>query len=282
MNADNIPRRVANDSLGADCPEDDAPKKNDAEWRAFRYVLGEMTPPEADAFEEVLATDQAMCERVATCTGLVANLLESGAHLLESGAMETITDVRRNGADVSTRAEVSTGAVRVAKPSDPAKRLDSEKRRRRARGWAITALAAAVCCAAAIGLSLMPLAGRTSLEDFYPGDSADDGAGHLVAIWSQRLADFAPDAATTESAGEAAASERPEAPLPGESDDSRMAAGNTPSAHEPTGNTVGDSAAAVADQFAADDSDVPGWMVAAVELGGPRNADGTATEIWEN
>ncbi len=38
--------------------------ENESEWRAFRYVMGEMSPAEADAFEEILAIDQEMRELV--------------------------------------------------------------------------------------------------------------------------------------------------------------------------------------------------------------------------
>jgi hypothetical protein len=218
---------------------------NDREWQSFRYVLGEMSPAEADAFEESLATDQATRELVARSTGLVTNLLAINS-------VEATQTVSRNG------------SVRPAAVPELGRR-----RSERFVGWAVAGLAAAVCCCVAVGVYFLPLGGRSGLEEIYSGDLSDNVAGNLVAIWSQRLAELAPDTATTEPAS----SERSERPLPDEADDSRLATA--------TENAPADSAA-VADQIAAEDSDVPGWMVAAVELGQVRKPDGSSSAILEN
>jgi anti-sigma-K factor RskA len=230
--------------------------ENDREWSALRYVLGEMSPAEADAFEEILATDQETRELVARSTGLVTNLWEVTAD-------DALSAGSRNGSVAVGIFESSTARVR---PADPAELV--RRRSERFRGWAITGLVAAVCCCVAIGLCLIPLAGRTSLDDIYSGDLTDNGAGHLVAIWSQRLADLAPETATTEPA----ASERSELPLSSETDGNRVATA--------TENAAADSAA-IGDQMAAEDADVPDWMVAAVEVGEGRNPDGSSS-LWEN
>jgi hypothetical protein len=231
--------------------------KNDVAWRAFRYVLGEMPPAEADAFEGVLATDQETRELVARSTRLVTNLLElSAVEATETGS--------HNGSAAVESVGSPAARVRPAESPDLVRQQPA-----RFSGWAITGLAAAVCCCIAVGLCLLPLRGRSGLEEIYSGDLPDSVAGHLVAIWSQRLAELAPDTATTEPA----ASERSELPLPGESDDSRLATA--------TENAPADSAA-VADQVGAEDSDVPGWMIAGVELGQRRTPDGSSSEIWEN
>ncbi len=193
MNTDDFTRRAMIDSPGNDSPE------NNLEWRAFRYVLGEMSPAEADAFEEVLATDQETRELVARSTGLVTNLLDLS--VLEA----TPTD-SHNGSTAVGLVGIPTAWVRPAESPEFAQRELAGRRPRRFSGWAITGLAAAVCCCIAVGLSLLPLRGRTGLEDIHLGDVPDSGAGHLVAIWSQRLAELAPEIATTEPA----ASERSE------------------------------------------------------------------------
>jgi len=224
---------------------------NDREWRAFRYILGEMSPVEADSFEQVLATDQETRELVARSTGLVTNLLEFGLS-------EAAANVSRNGSTAAASARISADWVR---PAELARRRSA-----RFRDWTVAGLAAAVCVCVAVGLCLLPLRSPSVLEDIYSGDMSDNGAGHLVAIWSQRLAELAPEPATTEPA----ASGRPELPLPGEADDSRLATA--------TENASADSAA-VGDQIAADDSDVPGWMIAAVELGPNRHRGGLSSPI---
>jgi hypothetical protein len=245
MNNDDFTSRAVSDTA-----------ENDRDWSALRYVLGEMSPAEADAFEEILATDQGARELVARSTGLVTNLWEVAADAA------TAADSRN--------ASVAVGMVEVAadrvRPADSAEFV--RRRSERFRGWAITGLVAAICCCVAIGICLIPLAGPTGLEDIYSGDLTDNGAGHLVAIWSQRLADLAPETATTESA----ASERSELPLTSEPDGSRVAT--------TTENAAADSAA-VEDQMAADDVDVPDWMVAAVEVGEGRKPDGSSS-LWEN
>ncbi len=140
-------------------------------------------------------------------------------------------------------------------------------------GWAVTGLVAAVCCSVAVGLYLIPRTVGPSFDDIYSGDLTENGAGLLVSIWSQRLADLAPDAATSGTRGAGtlgfALSERIR--------ESRVASA--------TDGVPADSAA-VGDQMAADDSDVPDWMVAAVEVGEVgegrvRNPDGSSS-LWEN
>jgi anti-sigma-K factor RskA len=215
--------------------------ENESEWRAFRYVMGEMSPADADAFEEILATDQEMRELVARSTGLVANLLHAGP-LSEAP---------------------SAGRNRSLATAMPA------RRRQKISGWAVTGLAAAVCCCVAAGLTLFSLRVSTDLANLPLGEASDGSAGNLVAIWSERLADLAPEQAATESA----ASERAESSPSGDSDDNRVA---TATENAPA------SSAAASDQMAADDADVPPWMIAAVELGQVHKADGSSSEIREN
>ena len=215
--------------------------ENDSEWRAFRYVLGEMSPAEAEAFEEILATDQEMRELVARSTGLVANLLQAGS-------LSDAVIAGRNG---------SSGTAMPA------------RRQQKIRGWAVTGLAAAVCCCVAAGLTLFSLRVSTDLANLPLGNASEGSAGNLVAIWSERLAELAPEQAATE----LAASERTESSPAGDSDDNRVA---TATENAPA------SSAAASDQMAADDSDVPPWMIAAVELGQVHKADGSSSEIREN
>jgi hypothetical protein len=219
----------------------EADSENESEWRAFRYVMGEMSPAEVDAFEEILATDQEMRELVARSTGLVASLLQAGP------LSDTVIAARNE----------SSATVMPA------------RRRQKISGWAVTGLAAAVCCCVAAGLTLFSLRVSTDLANLPLGDASDGSAGNLVAIWSERLAELAPEQPTTESA----ASERTESSPVGDSDDNRVA---TATENAPAGS------AAASDQMAADDSDVPPWMVAAVELGQVHKADGSSSEIREN
>jgi anti-sigma-K factor RskA len=230
--------------------------ENESEWRAFRYVLGEMSPAEADAFEEILATDQEMRELVARSTGLVANLLHADS-------LSNAVIAGRNESLVLEPAGTPMGDARPARAAMPA------RRRQKISGWAVTGLAAAVCCCVAAGLTLFSLRVSTDLANLPLGDASDGSAGNLVAIWSERLADLAPEQAATESA----AAERTESSPSGDSDDNRVA---TATENAPA------SSAAASDQMADDDADVPPWMIAAVELGQVRKADGSSSEIREN
>jgi anti-sigma factor RsiW len=222
--------------------------ENDREWSALRYVLGEMSPDEMQAFEEILESDQDTRELVARSTGLVTNLFESAAEPAASG-----------------KADAPIRQVRPAQPDEIAPR-----RRERSKGWTVTVLAAAVCCCVAVGLYLLPRTVGPSFDELYSRDLTENGAGLLVAIWSQRLADLAPETSTTEPA----AADRSDLPFPNESEENRVA--SVPE------NTPADSAA-VGDQMAANDSDVPDWMVAALEVGEVqgRNSDGSSS-LWEN
>jgi anti-sigma-K factor RskA len=239
MNTDDLKRDLSNESA-----------ETDREWHAQRYVLGEMSPDEMEAFEEILATDQAARELVARSTRLVTNLITTAADPAESVGS-------RNGSTLPAR-------VRPAQPDEVTRR-----RPERFVGWAITGLVAAVCCSVAVGLYLIPRTIGPSLDDIYSADLSENGAGLLVSIWSQRLADLAPETSTTEPT----APERSDLPFPSESAE-RVASA--------TDGVPADSAA-VGDQMAADDSDVPDWMVAAVEVGEGRvrNPDGSSS-LWEN
>jgi anti-sigma factor RsiW len=225
--------------------------ETDREWNAQRYVLGEMSPEEMEAFEEILATDQAARELVAQSTRLVTNLVAAATDAADAAGS-------RNGSPSPAR-------VRPAQPDEV-----TRGRSNRFVGWAITGLVAAVCCCVAVGVYLIPRTVGTGLQDIYTGELTENGAGLLVSIWSQRLADLAPDAPTTEQA----AAERSDLPFPSESEESRVASA--------TEGAPADSAA-VGDQMAVDDSDVPDWMVAALEVGEShgRNSDGSSS-LWEN
>lgn len=53
--------------------------KSTQDWQAFLYLSGEMSPDEQGAFEQRLAEDLSLCERVAESVGLV-----SAIHVAES------------------------------------------------------------------------------------------------------------------------------------------------------------------------------------------------------
>jgi hypothetical protein len=223
--------------------------ENDREWNALRYVLGEMSPDEIEAFEEILATDQEARELVARSTGLVMNLVEAAPEPVGAGKIE-----------------------RTVAPARPAQRDEFAPRRRdRSKGWMVTGFAAAVCCCVGLGIYLLPRTVGPSLDELYSNDFTENGAGLLVSIWSQRLADLAPETSTTEPT----APERADLPFPNDSEESRVA-----SAPE----TTPANSAAVGDQIAADDdTDVPDWMVAALEVGeGQGRNPGGSPSLWEN
>ena len=97
----------------------DEPTTDDAEWLAVRYVLGELPPAEAVAFEERLAVDQPAREAVALAVRLTEALAES---------------------EMTARTPAETSAPVVALPS----------RRSRRRLLAIVAAAAVVLLAVVI------------------------------------------------------------------------------------------------------------------------------------
>src|SRR5580692_3742718 len=137
-----------------------------------------------------------MRELVARSTGLVASLLQAGP------LSDTVIAARNE----------SSATVMPA------------RRRQKISGWAVTGLAAAVCCCVAAGLTLFSLRVSTDLANLPLGDASDGSADNLVAIWSERLAELAPEQAATESAAtDSAASGRAESSPAGDSDDNRVA-----------------------------------------------------------
>ncbi|HEV7999842.1 MAG TPA: hypothetical protein VGP63_08185 [Planctomycetaceae bacterium] len=148
-----------------------SPGKDDAEWSAMRYVLGEMNADESAAFELVLATDLESCERVATAARLAADLYSALA-------IEV---------DVMTKAVPSVPA-KVAPIGVPARAVGREL-------WAVVGVVAAVCLLVAGGRSLLPRSGdQTEVAAL---DHPDASAGSLVAIWTERSAETAADLSTT-------------------------------------------------------------------------------------
>ena len=140
---------------------------DDADWTALRYVLGEMTADEQEAFERLLPIDPQACERVASAARLA-------------------TDVY--------------GAVAGDRASAPVKRAQDSAPVRPVRSglWAVVGLAAAVCVLVAGGLALLPV--------IHSGDGAtaertETSAGSLVAIWTEQSAEMAEDSPTIASAG---------------------------------------------------------------------------------
>jgi anti-sigma-K factor RskA len=213
--------------------------KDDADWSALRYVLGEMSVDEADAYEELLATDSQACERVAASAGLTADLYT---------ALQLETELELDAATGN-----GFGSRVTVQPSMSA----ASDWRSRSGLWAVVGLVAAVCLLAAGGLSLLPILDRQRTVS----DNSDTGAGSLVAIWTDRSAESAPDAVASEVGGADRASADDLLSLT-ESDDA-------------VGDLASDSVL-----IADDDYQVPGWLIAAV--GGNWNPDGSPAEIREN
>jgi anti-sigma-K factor RskA len=152
-----------------------SPAKNDAEWSAMRYVLGEMNADEAAAFELLLANDLESCEQVAMAARLAGDLYSALA-------IEV---------DVMTKA-VPSAPAKVAAILAPTRSVGREL-------WAVVGVVAAVCLLVAGGLSLLPRS--TDQPELAALDRADAGAGSLVAIWTERSAETAADLSPTGAAG---------------------------------------------------------------------------------
>jgi len=144
--------------------------KDDAEWSALRYVLGEMSANEVEAYERMLATDPQSCERVASATRLATDLYSVLAHEIESNRATPA----KSGLPAKT-------GLRIATPVRPAQ----------SGLWAVVGVVVAVCLLAAAGLSLLSISGDH--QDAITSDDADTSAGSLVAIWTERSADTAAD-----------------------------------------------------------------------------------------
>ncbi len=217
----------------------------DAEWSALRYVLGEMTAAEADAFEQALASDPQACEQVAAAARLTSTIYNVVA-----------TDDRNNvlAAELSGQAPNGVGMSQSARPAPvvvPARSVRGVQVRpahvrsgpvRRGQ-WAIVGLAAAVCVVVGGGLSW--LSAPNTPQDATAWDHADAGAGSLVAIWTEQSAEAAEESPTTGAvAGDHANAN--ESATVADADDL---------------NGMDDDEVLIAD----DDYNVPGWMIAAVD-----------------
>lgn len=209
--------------------------KDDADWSALRYVLGEMSADEADAYEQLLATDPQACEQVAASARLTADLY----------------------AALQIEAEVTTASGFGSRATVQPSASVASDRPTRSGLWAVVGLVAAVCLLAAGGLSLLPIVDRQEMAS----DNSDTGAGSLVAIWTDRSAESAPDAVPSEVGGA-----------------DRAGADDLLSLTE-TDDAMADLASDSV-LIADDDYNVPGWLIAAV--GGNWNPDGPPAEIREN
>jgi uncharacterized membrane protein len=227
---------------------------DDREWQCLRYVLGEMPAAEADAFEELLAADQEAREQVARCVELVAGTY--------CAAEQTLTGSERN-ADRRLPAEVATADGRT---------------RRQGRRWSLAAAAAAICLAVVAGLYLFTLRAPRAIDGPLAHDALDNGAGPLVAIWSEWLSESTldpdlPEFAISDRPEEPASEERPTV---GQASDDRSDELVAQGTEDRPGDTMAD-----ADQVAKDFR-VPGWLMAAVTDGDGRELDAASPEIREN
>jgi hypothetical protein len=198
-----------------------------------------MSADESDAYEELLATDPQACERVAASARLTADLYTALQLETEHEANAT------TGSGLGSRATVQPSASSI--PDRPT----------RSGLWAVVGLVAAVCLLMAGGLSLLPIIDRQQAAS----DNSDAGAGSLVAIWTDRSAESAPDAVLNEAGGADRASADELLSLT-ETDDAMA--------------DLASDSVLIAD----DDYNVPGWLIAAV--GGNWNPDGAPAEIREN
>src|ERR1700733_3990422 len=219
----------------------------DAEWSALRYVLGEMTAAEADAFEQTLASDPQACEQVAAATRLTNTVL---------------------AAELSGQAPNGVGMPQSARPTPvvvPARSVRGPQVR--SGQWAIVGLAAAVCIVVAGGLSW--LSSPNTPQDATALDRAD-GAGSLVAMWTEQSAEAAEESSTTGAvAGEHANADETVALSEGvgvavaDADDL---------------NGTDEDEVLIAD----DDYNVPGWMIAAVDNSHSFTPGNPSMDVQEN
>ncbi len=232
---------------------------HDAEWSALRYVLGEMTATEADAFEQSLGSDPQACEEVAAATHLTNTVYNVLAAELSGQAP--------NGVGMS----LSARPAPVAVPARSVRGGQARGAQMRAGQWAIVGLAAAVCVVVAGGLSW--LSAPNAPQDATAWDP-DAGAGSLVAIWTEQSAEAAEQSTTGAVAGD------------------RANADETVAVSEGAGVAVADAddlngtdedEVLIAD----DDYNVPGWMIGAVDNShsftpGNFSPDSPSMDVQEN
>jgi hypothetical protein len=198
--------------------------EDDLLWQSVRYILREMQEKELAQFEAQLADDQAARESVAQAVRLVSALQDAQpAHeLLPQTSRRTVSRLRAAG-----------GKLRVR---------------------SIVALVACSCLAA-LSLSFFPPRPGRVQEAPVANTQSDNGAGggHLVAIWSDRLAE-----SDSENALDSPNLERGDAIVSAEADDATSPEG--------ADGAASDSAAA-SDPTRNDEFRLPGWLIAAVSLG---------------
>ncbi len=232
---------------------------DDAEWAALRYVLGEMTADETVAFEEILANDPQACEQVAAAsrlTNAVYNVLSADEQTYEVVAADDRNESVL-AAELSGQAPSGRGMSLSARPAPvvvPARSVRGEQARNglardgQARGslWAIVGLTAAVCVVVAGGLTWLTT--ENNSPDAAALDRAD-GAGSLVAIWTEESAATAAESPT----GGAVTGDHA-------SSDETVASGVAVADADDL-DGMDDDDVLIAD----DDYNVPGWMIAAVD-----------------
>jgi hypothetical protein len=243
----------------------------DAEWSALRYVLGEMTAAEADAFEQTLASDPQACEQVAAATRLT-NTVYSVLATEEPIDNVLAADDRNTvlAAELSGQAPNGVGMPQSARPTPvvvPARSVRGPQVR--SGQWAIVGLAAAVCIVVAGGLSW--LSSPNTPQDATALDRAD-GAGSLVAMWTEQSAEAAEESSTTGAvAGEHANADETVAVSAG-------AGVAVADADADDLNGTDEDEVLIAD----DDYNVPGWMIAAVDNSHSFTPGNPSMDVQEN
>jgi hypothetical protein len=241
----------------------------DAEWSALVYGLGYMPAAVADAFEQTLASDPQACEQVAAATRLT-NTVYSVLATEEPIDNVLATDDRNTvlAAELSGQAPNGVGMPQSARPTPvvvPARSVRGPQVR--SGQWAIVGLAAAVCIVVAGGLSW--LSSPNTPQDATALDRAD-GAGSLVAMWTEQSAEAAEESSTTGAvAGEHANADETVALSEG--------AGVAVADADDLNGTDEDEVL-----IADDDYNVPGWMIAAVDNSHSFTPGNPSMDVQEN
>jgi hypothetical protein len=134
-------------------------------WRALRYLHGELTADEAEAFEEDLAVEQPAREALAQAVELTATL--------EAAALEPAGDV---GGPPSEYA-----ATRRPAPTEPT--FGAVWRRRLSRPQVLLGAGIAACLAVVVTLGLTGHLGRHDPDDRGPPDPGNAQAA-LAEAWA--------------------------------------------------------------------------------------------------
>lgn len=139
--------------------------QNDLDWLAFQYLSNELSDQESEAFEKLLADQQAARQALATATQLVAGLKSMEPLSVESLATDNVSTI-------TTRQSFETSSPALF----------------RSQQWALVSCAAIVLLVTTFLLT-KPVSHQSASSHVAQSEPSQEDLEHVLDLWSESAED---------------------------------------------------------------------------------------------